>query len=141
MSATTLNLPAFRERLLDRLSEIDQKLAHLKAELAEATDSQLDEGTLANHPADEATDMLLAETDLSRIYDLFQEQRDIAGAFERMELGVFGICTDCGAEIDPGRLDIIPVAKRCLTCQIKKEERTRPVRTQRRIGMEETFRV
>jgi DnaK suppressor protein len=141
MTATTLDLTTMRERLLVRLDEIDRSLTDLKAELAEATDNQMDEGTLANHLADEASDMLLAETDLSRIYDLNEEQRDIAAAFERMEQGVFGICIDCGIRIDPGRLDVIPVAKRCLTCQMKKEERQHPVRVTRRIGVEETFRV
>lgn len=142
MSTTALNLPVIRERLLRRLDEIDQRLTDLKAELAEATDNQMDEGTLANHQADEASDMLQAETDLSRIYDLYEEQRDIAGAFERMEQGAFGICIDCGTAIDPGRLDVIPVAKRCLTCQIRKEEQQSvALRTGRRIGIEETFRV
>jgi DnaK suppressor protein len=141
MNAATLRPAAFRERLLARLDEIDRQLTDLKSSLAEATDSQLEEGTLANHLADEATDMLRAETDLSRIYELFEEQRDIAGAFERMENGLFGICIDCGKPIDPGRLDVIPVAKRCLTCQMRKEDRQRPVRTTRRIGLEETFRV
>jgi DnaK suppressor protein len=141
MKAATLRPTAFRERLLGRLDEIDRQLTDLKLSLAEATDSQWDEGTLANHPADEATDMLRAETDLSRIYELYEEQRDIAGAFERMENGLFGICVDCGTRIDPGRLEVIPVAKRCLTCQIRKEQRQRPVRTTRRIAVEETFRV
>jgi RNA polymerase-binding transcription factor DksA len=141
MNAATLRPAAFRERLLGRLDEIDRQLTDLKLSLAEATDSQWDEGTLANHPADEATDMLRAETDLSRIYELYEEQRDIAGAFERMENGRFGICTDCGTRIAPGRLEVIPVAKRCLTCQMHKEDRHRPRRTTRRIGVEETFRV
>jgi DnaK suppressor protein len=141
MTATKLDLTAHRERLLGRLDEIDRSLIDLKAELAEATDDQMGEGTLANHLADEASDMLLAETNLSRIYDLFEEQSDIAAAFERMEHGTFGICIDCGTKIDPGRLDVIPVAKRCLTCQLRKDERQQPARVTRRIGIEETFRV
>ncbi len=133
--------PPIRERLLRRLDEIDRQLTDLKSSLAEATDSQWDEGTLANHPADEASDMLRAETDLSRIYDLYDEQQDIGATFDRMANGVYGICIDCGTAIDPGRLDVIPIAKRCLKCQLRKDARQQPVRSERRIGMEETFRV
>lgn len=119
MSAVKLRMmPEARERLLVRLNEIVQELATLKNELAEATRSQSNEGTLANHQADEASDMLLAETDLSRIRELWAEHREIAEAIERIEAGTYGRCQQCGAFIDPIRLEILPAARRCQTCQL-----------------------
>ena len=116
------------DRLRSRRAEIDRQLAELRHELAEATEGQLDEGTLANHPADEASDMLLAETDLSWIRELRAEARDIADAIDRIEAGTYGRCVDCGAAISPGRLAILPMAPRCLACQWEsdaREDRTR----------------
>jgi RNA polymerase-binding transcription factor DksA len=125
-------LPEVRERLLARLDEIDAQLAELRDELVEATDSQLDEGTLANHPADEASDMLLAETDLGQIREIIAEQRDIAEAFQRMEAGVYGICVDCGHEIAHERLVILPLARRCLPCQLALERAPQPRQPEQR---------
>ncbi|MBU6491845.1 TraR/DksA family transcriptional regulator [Pandoraea sp.] len=43
--------------------------------------------------------------------------RDIAAARERIKAGVYGVCADCGSEIDYARLEAYPTAKRCTACQ------------------------
>ena len=40
----------------------------------------------------------------------------IAAAFQRMDEGEFGYCTDCGQEIAPARLDLDPTVPTCITC-------------------------
>jgi DnaK suppressor protein len=40
----------------------------------------------------------------------------IAAAFQRMDEGEFGYCTDCGERIAPARLDLDPTAPTCITC-------------------------
>ena len=140
MSAARLRMmPEAQERLLIRLNVIVQQLAALKAELAEATRSQLHEGTLANHPADEASDMLLAETDLSRIHELWAEHREIAEAIERIETGTYGRCEQCGACIDPARLEILPAARRCQRCQLRLDDLLRRQQYECRIDFETRF--
>lgn len=140
MSATRLRMmPEARERLLIRLDEINRQLAALKNELAEATTCQLNEGTLANHLADEASDMLLAETDLSQIGELWAEQREIAEAFVRIEAGSYGRCQECGAVIDPTRLEILPSAPRCQTCQLRLDDLLIQQQYDRRINFETRF--
>jgi RNA polymerase-binding transcription factor DksA len=41
---------------------------------------------------------------------------DIDAALSRIAQGSYGICSDCGENIDGVRLSIIPEAIRCITC-------------------------
>lgn len=40
-------------------------------------------------------------------------------ALERMEEGTYGICVDCGEEINPARLEARPLSIRCVDCASK----------------------
>lgn len=46
----------------------------------------------------------------------------VKGALARLEKGEFGICLDCGETIGSARLLANPIAKRCLACQVRREE-------------------
>jgi DnaK suppressor protein len=46
-----------------------------------------------------------------------QQLHDIDLALERLESGSYGICTKCGENIQPARLEIMPTAALCITCQ------------------------
>ena len=46
-----------------------------------------------------------------------EELRAIEAAKERMALGSYGLCADCGAEIPLNRLQVQPAATRCVPCQ------------------------
>jgi DnaK suppressor protein len=41
----------------------------------------------------------------------------IEEALQRLEQGVYGVCTNCGMEIRPGRLKAVPWARYCIDCQ------------------------
>jgi DnaK suppressor protein len=41
----------------------------------------------------------------------------IEEALARIESGTYGICTNCGNEIRPGRLKAMPWARYCIDCQ------------------------
>jgi DnaK suppressor protein len=41
----------------------------------------------------------------------------IEEALQRVESGSYGICTNCGNEIRPGRLKAMPWARYCIDCQ------------------------
>ncbi|VTU22353.1 DksA-like zinc finger domain containing protein [Variovorax sp. PBL-H6] len=45
------------------------------------------------------------------------ELRQIADARERMDLGTYGSCVDCGADIPVERLEVLPFSDRCVSCQ------------------------
>jgi DnaK suppressor protein len=43
--------------------------------------------------------------------------RDLDDALERLDDGAYGTCEDCGVTISPKRLEAIPWARYCVTCQ------------------------
>lgn len=47
-------------------------------------------------------------------------------ALRRLEDGTYGICEDCGEEIEEKRLEVVPYAPCCVACQAKREEPTSP---------------
>lgn len=46
-----------------------------------------------------------------------QELDNIDTALQRIDENIYGICIECGAEIEVNRLLAIPVAKRCFDCK------------------------
>jgi DnaK suppressor protein len=72
---------------------------------------------------DQSVGDALADLNLALIDRHVRELRDIAAARRRLAGGAFGVCTDCGAEIDFARLEAYPTAERCLDCQ-RQHERT-----------------
>ncbi|MBU1662618.1 MAG: TraR/DksA C4-type zinc finger protein, partial [Chloroflexi bacterium] len=71
-------------------------------------------------------------SDLSWIYDERQRKQlfvtrskrllhEIDAALQRIEDGVYGICTKCGQAICFERLEAIPTAALCIKCQQHKE--------------------
>ena len=51
------------------------------------------------------------------------EINKINAALQRMDAGEFGICVECGAEIDRGRIDAHPYARDCIDCARLEEAR------------------
>ena len=51
------------------------------------------------------------------------EIRKISAALRRMESGDFGICEECGTEIEHGRIEAHPYALECIDCARLEEER------------------
>jgi DnaK suppressor protein len=77
---------------------------------------------LPGDSADLATSRLFAELDLSRNERLEQELREVDAALHRLAGGTYGLCVDCGEQIDPARLRAWPTAMRCLDCQDRFEK-------------------
>ena len=47
----------------------------------------------------------------------YQTLRQVNAALNRMDLGIYGECTECGEGISPKRLAAIPWADYCIDCQ------------------------
>jgi RNA polymerase-binding protein DksA len=60
-----------------------------------------------------------------------EELADVEAALNRITEDRYGVCRDCGDAIDPDRLQAWPTAKRCITCQARRE-------TERRGGKDST---
>ncbi len=111
-----------REKLIQKIRKqlIEQK-AKLVAE-AEATRGELpDEG---NHP--DPGDQASAESDRNFMLRLRNREykliRKIDETITIIDNGEYGICEDCGEEIDARRLEARPVATFCIECKTRQEE-------------------
>ncbi|OGQ53463.1 MAG: hypothetical protein A3J24_02900 [Deltaproteobacteria bacterium RIFCSPLOWO2_02_FULL_53_8] len=56
-----------------------------------------------------------------------QEIEALDRALIRLDNGTYGLCVECGREIDVERLKVMPYADCCVNCKCKSEEGKRPV--------------
>lgn len=70
---------------------------------------------------DESVADVLSDLDIAAVTSEAEELQDIEQAFIRIRTGSYGTCIDCGNAIAIDRLEVFPVAKRCLDCQTKHE--------------------
>ncbi len=85
------------------------------------------------HPGDtlEKVQRKVLEQQEARAYELLVSRaRALDQALESLRRGNFGICQLCGAHIPRRRLEAVPDAARCLSCQEKTEQAARNVSTQ-----------
>ena len=59
---------------------------------------------------EEYTDNLALETNLQK------QLKEISDALERIEMGTYGKCENCNAEIPTERLQAYPAARTCMNC-------------------------
>jgi len=116
-----------------KLSEREERLHNIKMHLLrqrtallsgaeQAMNEQLPGQTIFPDLGDQAT----AETDRNFMLRLRgREQRllnKINEAIDRIDSGTFGICDDCGNDIDIKRLEVRPVTTMCIECKTLQEE-------------------
>jgi DnaK suppressor protein len=89
-----------------RSSMSAQKAAHVVARL----DIPSDEGDLSQQSHEEWI-FLNRNTIDSKLL------REITDALHRIEMDTYGVCMECDEPISPKRLDAVPWAKFCVTCQ------------------------
>jgi DnaK suppressor protein len=94
-----------KERLFTRMGR----------EYHEETDDTLDDG-------DKAMVDLAAETGLSLIDMGTDVLEKIDRALAKLDEGSYGICEDCGEEINENRLKVVPFAIYCIECKSKREQ-------------------
>lgn len=80
----------------------------------------------AGDSGDAAAASLLRDITESEIIRDVGEVRDIVAAEQRIAAGQYGICIDCGTAVGYKRLDAYPTAKRCLSCQERREKLQAP---------------
>lgn len=114
----TTNLLKYRTQLVERLTEIEQAIVGLKAELNESSHTQTN---FLQNGLDHARE----QTELGsriEIYDRHLKERTrILSALHRLDNGQFGECRECGDCISDRRLQAQPSASLCLECQRQKE--------------------
>ncbi|WP_137700013.1 TraR/DksA family transcriptional regulator [Marimonas lutisalis] len=97
----------YRERLLKRLGELDERLHEIEAELDETPSKDWEEQAIERED-----DEVLESLGLAGQEEIVR----IRAALQRMRDGEYGFCTKCGEEISEARLDVVPDTPFCKTC-------------------------
>lgn len=112
------------DALLEQLNgERRALLQEVRAEVENSGDQQRIE-LLNREPGDSGDESLanaLADFNVAMMDRQITELRDIEAAFARVKAGEYGVCVDCGDDIEFPRLKAYPTAKRCVRCQEKRE--------------------
>jgi DnaK suppressor protein len=112
----TLDLPSFRERLLQKQKELMQAYVSTKGDSrnrqADGTEDYIDYAVSSYD-----REFLLSLSELERTQLNLVEE-----ALRRLDRGEFGLCSQCGRSIPPKRLDVQPWARYCVACQELEEQ-------------------
>jgi DnaK suppressor protein len=68
-------------------------------------------------PADKASNSYTKELLFSQSTNDRIILTQIEEALERIDDGEYGVCVNCGQEVQPKRLEAVPWARYCITCQ------------------------
>ena len=107
-------LETYRERLRemrDRMSgEVDRVVESIREDLNPAGNSS----NLPTHPADNAPENI--DSDVQVIESERGMLDEIQAAIHRIDAGTFGMCEECGMQINQERIEALPYAARCVAC-------------------------
>ena len=93
--------------LRGRLSELTGRVAEIDRELRKP---------LSADSEDRATDLENQDA-LEGIENSGNEEiQQIGKALKRIAEGTYVVCAECGADIDPRRLEVLPHATKCISC-------------------------
>ena len=87
----------------------------LTREAGQKIDSAMDSADQSALDTDQGIDYSLLEMK-------YEQYKDIADAFRKLQNSTYGLCEECGEEIDIKRLQVNPLARFCISCKTKKEE-------------------
>ena len=105
----------------ERLLELRARMRGDVSALATSTLSVSDDGNgsssgVPSHIADIGSDTFEQHNTLSIMDTEGQTLEDIEAALERIEEGVYGLCTECNGRIPKLRLNAIPYTLHCVKC-------------------------
>ena len=123
------DLKHFEERLLEERRKLLSQLGYLEKTMNKTQrDSAGDLSAYSFHMADMGTDamerekaFLFASAEGRLLYNVDQ-------ALRRLYRNEYGACQNCGKDIGKPRLDAIPHASLCVSCQEKQEKETNTAR-------------
>lgn len=121
---TRSDVEAYREWLQELLDRFDRSRAELMEEACRPVGGEVS-GGISNvplHPADLGSRSSEEDVALGLLATERHLTSEIVAALERIEVGTFGRCEDCGGEVPEERLEALPYARRCIACARAAEE-------------------
>jgi DnaK suppressor protein len=111
-------IPDIRVRLEEEYRSSRSDLEQIERDIISLTrDSALEGGVPTNHMADDGSDVYERERLLTIQIELAERISRVEGALSRLENGTFGVCERCREPIAAGRLEALPFAQYCISCQ------------------------
>lgn len=107
---------AVKAEILSLLSSLRDEIG---SELVDARTAHW--GQSVHDHGEEAAADLETGINLAHVSRHLKEVRECQAALSRLENGTYGICVDCGEEVELNRLAANPVSARCLSCQAQLE--------------------
>lgn len=109
------------------LQRFKEKLEAMKVEINSDVEQTLTEMTTQTGNIPDPNDRATMESDRSFELRIRGRERKLMEKVEealvRIDDGSYGICAGCGEDIAIKRLDARPVAKYCIDCKTKQEQR------------------
>jgi len=111
-----------QERLREILREEKRRLwQELRSEIFRDQEKLHSEYDIPQDIGEQSMLDVLSDTGLA-VADILRERLTRMEEAERkLEEGTFGLCEDCGVEIEEERLRVVPYAVRCVRCQERSE--------------------
>jgi DnaK suppressor protein len=106
-------LAGIRSRLEDERTRLRDEIAAMEVE----NQNQQDDYGVGNHMADDATEVFTRERNIALRNNSQDLLAQVESALHRLDQGSYGICARCGKEIAAARLEALPYATYCITCQ------------------------
>jgi DnaK suppressor protein len=119
-AATQKRHELLKKLLLKKRNEVVEGLENqmgrkLTRETGQKIDSAMDSADQSALDVDQVIDYSLLEMK-------YEQYKDIADAFRKLQNKSYGLCEECGQEIDIKRLEVSPLARYCIDCKTRKEE-------------------
>jgi len=111
---------AENQALAEVRARLEQERASLQSDieaLAIENQAQQDDYGVGNHVADDATEMFTRERDLALRGNAHDLLTQVEAAIKRIDEGRYGTCARCGQPIASERLQALPYAIYCISCQ------------------------
>ena len=106
-----LKFAAYRNMLEKKAQEVRRSMSAQKAaQVVSRLDVPSDEGDLSQQHHEEWIFLNRNTIDIKLL-------REIADAIDRIEQGTYGVCLECDEPISAKRLDAVPWARYCVSCQ------------------------
>jgi DnaK suppressor protein len=106
--------------LLKKRTEVVEGLeARMGQKLTRETGQKIDS---AMDTADQSAQDVDQGIDYSLLEMKYEQYKDIADAFRKIQNDTYGLCEECGNEISIKRLEVNPLARYCIECKTRKEE-------------------
>ena len=101
----------YRQILEKKAEEVRSSMSAQKAaQVVSRIDVPSDEGDLSQHHHEEWIFLNRNTLDVKLL-------REISDALHRLDIGAYGVCPECEEPISVKRLDAVPWARYCVTCQ------------------------